>query len=159
MNKYVVSKCCSKKNEHNRVLGIIFDDLKRSELERDLMKGEDTCDGCSFHSSFIQGDHLPLLPYIIEDKDDNKLFNTNFVKIAVIITFLSMCFVTAAIYFNIPNGLTEKKYLKYLAFGVAYFAVLATIDNKKASNFSKLASTCSALVAMFAFFIELGWFK
>lgn len=159
MNKYVVTKRCSKRNEHNRILGMIFNEEKRLELEQKLMQVDDKCHNCTFHSSLIREECLPVLPFVLEEKSKQKWFNSKFVKYATIITIVSMVFVSFSIYLNIAEGLKEDKYFKYLAFGVAYFVALAAIDDEKSSKFAKSANTGVALVAMFAFLIELGLFK
>lgn len=155
MNKYVVTKRCSKNNEHNRILGMIFNEDKRLELEQKIMQVDDKCPHCTFHSSFITDDFLTVLPFVQEEKNKQKWFNSKFVMFATIITIISMVVVSLSIYLNISEGLKEDKYFKYLAFGVAYFVALAAIDDEKSSKFAKSANTGVVLVAMFAFLIEV----
>lgn len=155
--RYVVSQRCNnqEKNSHNRVLGVIFEDVEdRAKKEQELISSIDKCDECQFHSSIVKDDCLKILPYT-NKLPDGKWFNKDLTK------YLSLIIIVVVLALSISLGnistdfFKDDKYLNYLAMAGVLLVALATFDSASSSRFSIIANFIVVGVAVLTFWVSL----
>ena len=157
--RYVVSQLCKnqEKNDHNRVLGVIFESVKdedRAKKEQELINSCEKCDECQFHSSIVSGDCLHIIPYI-NRQSDHRWFNKDLTKylvfiIVLIVVILSLCLGNFS-----EDYFKNDKYLKYLAMAAVLLVALSSFDSTSSSKFSITANFFVVAVAVLTFLVSL----
>ena len=155
-NRYVISQRCKTENNHNRVLGVIFNEVNRQENESKLINTDTKCDDCCFHSSIVRDDYLHILPYVNSAPKKESFFNQSLTKWLAITALITGLIVSVSIYVNLVDGIKDEKYFKYMGFIMVYFVALASMDDKKSSKFTVVANLSVSVLALIAFLVALS---
>lgn len=155
-NRYVISQRCKIENNHNKVLGVIFNEVNRQQNESKLINIVNKCDDCRFHSSIVSDDYLHIIPYVNSEPKTETFFNKQLTKWLSIVALTSALLVSISIYANIVDGIKDEKYFKYMGFIMVYFVALASMDDKKSSKFSVVANLSVSILALIVFLVAVS---
>lgn len=152
--RYAVSQRCEENNNHNKVLGVIFEESSdRACIEQELIRNTVSCAKCRFHSSIIKDDHLVILPYINCKQRKETFFQGRMISIVVsCLIFISIA-LTAYIYIANPDDLFSKRHLQYLLLIGVSIVAFSAVDDSNTTKLNKLANLFVALFTAVLFVI------
>ncbi|MBE5132512.1 hypothetical protein HJ041_23100 [Vibrio parahaemolyticus] len=142
--RYVVEQRCKKHDEHRGLLGAIPVTSDPRRLEEILITGVVSCNDCSFHSKFYDGDGCITLVPKKTKSENQKLLNW-----LIGTTLLLAVFSTVYTAQSDVSYLYEKSFTMFLALLVSGINAFISVLERKASTHSKIANILSLILSLY----------